>query len=76
MLEPFFVKVNHIVYEIVPEEDHTFTVFKWGEEYIQIFRNKNKKWMRLDYKTDQPVIEVNDEVEDLGMAIEGKSTSQ
>jgi len=73
MLEPFYVKVNNILYEVVPEEDRTFTIFKWGQEYMQILRNKNLKWMRIDYKTDLPIVEINDEVEDLGMAIEGKT---
>jgi len=73
MLDPFYVKVNNILYEVVPEEDRTFTIFKWGQEYMQILRNKNLKWMRIDYKTDLPIVEINDEVEDLGLAIEGKS---
>ncbi len=75
MLEPFYVKVNNILYEVVPEEDRTFTIFKWGQEYMQILRNKNLKWMRIDYKTDLPIVEINDEVEDLGLAIEGKANS-
>ena len=75
MLDPFYVKVNNILYEVVPEEDRTFTIFKWGQEYMQILRNKNLKWMRIDYKTDLPIVEINDEVEDLGLAIEGKVNS-
>jgi len=72
MLEPFYAKLNGIIYEIIPEEGQTYTIFKWGDEYMQILRNKNKKWMRIDYKTDLPILEVNDEVEDLGMAIDQK----
>lgn len=72
MLEPFYIKLNGIIYEVIPEDGGTFTIFKWGDEYIQILRNKNKKWMRIDYKTDLPIVEENDEVEDLGMAIDGK----
>lgn len=67
--DSFYIKVNGIVYEIVPEEGNTFTIFKNGSEYTQILRNKNKKWMRIDYKTDLPIIEENDEVEDVGEAI-------
>lgn len=66
----FFIKVNGIVYEIVPEEGNTYTVFKNNSEYTQILRNKNKKWMRIDYKTDQPIIEENKEVEDIGRLID------
>lgn len=72
MLDSFYLKVNGMVYEVIPEEDRTFTIFKNGTEYMQILRNQNKKWMRIDYKTDQPIVEINQEVEDIGMAIEGK----
>ena len=66
----FFIKVNGTVYEIVHEEGNTFTVFKNDSEYTQILRNKNKKWMRIDYKTDEPIIEENKEVEDIGRLID------
>ena len=69
MDDSFYVKVNGIVYEIVPEEGNTFTIFKNDSEYTQILRNKNKKWMRIDYKTDEPIIEENKEVEDIGRLI-------
>ncbi len=72
MLDPFYIKLNGIIYEIVPEEDNTFTIFKWDDEYIQMVKNKNNKWMRIDYKTDLPILEVNDEVEDLGRMIDKK----
>ena len=65
----FFIKVNGAVYEIVPEEGNTYTVFKNKSEYTQILRNKNKKWMRIDYKTDEPILEENKEVEDIGRLI-------
>ena len=67
--DSFYIKVNGIVYEIVPEEGNTFTIFKNGSEYTQILRNKNKKWMRIDYKTDEPIVEENKEVEDIGRLI-------
>lgn len=70
MDESFFIKVNGIVYEIMSEEGNTFTVFKNDSEYTQILRNKNKKWMRIDYKTDEPILEENKEVEDIGRLID------
>lgn len=69
-MESFYAKLNGVIYEIIPEEGDTYTIFKWGTEYMQVVRNKNQKWMRIDYKTDEPIVEVNDEVEDIGMAIE------
>ena len=68
--ETFFIKVNGTVYEIIPEEGGTFTIFKGDIEYTQILRNKNKKWMRIDYKTDEPIVEENKEVEDIGRLID------
>ncbi|TKC12715.1 hypothetical protein FA048_03595 [Pedobacter polaris] len=70
MEDSFFIKVNGIVYEIVPEEGNTFTIFKNDSEYTQVLRNKNKKWMRIDYKTDEPILEENKEVEDIGRLID------
>jgi hypothetical protein len=68
--DSFLFKLNGIIYEVVPEEDNTFTVFKWGDEYIQMLKNKNQKWMRIDYKTDLPIVEENHEVEDIGKVID------
>ena len=68
--DSFYIKVNGIVYEIVPEEGNTFTIFKNDSEYTQILRNKNKKWMRIDYKTEEPIVEENKEVEDIGRLID------
>jgi len=69
MEDSFYIKVNGIIYEVIDEEG-TYTIFKMGSEYMQILKNKNKKWMRIDYKTDLPIIEENDEVEDVGAAID------
>jgi hypothetical protein len=68
--DSFYIKVNGIIYEVVPEEGNTYTIFKFDAEYMQVLRNKNKKWMRIDYKTDLPIIEENDEVEDVGRLID------
>lgn len=69
MEDSFLIRVNGIVYEIIPEDD-TFTIFKDGMEYTQMLKNKNNKWMRIDYKTDLPIIEENKEVEDIGRLID------
>lgn len=70
MEESFYIKVNATVYEVIPEDEGTFTIFKAGSEYMQMLRNRNKKWMRIDYKTDEPIIEENKEVEDVGRLID------
>jgi hypothetical protein len=70
MEESFYIKVNGIIYEVIPEESNTYTIFKFDAEYMQILRNKNKVWMRIDYKTDEPILEENKEVEDVGRLID------
>ncbi|MEJ5993937.1 hypothetical protein WG904_05830 [Pedobacter sp. Du54] len=67
--ESFFFKGNSSIYEIIPEEDGVYTVFKDGIEYIQVMQHKNSKWLRIDYKTDLPIIEANEEVDSIGRVI-------
>ncbi len=70
MDQSFYIKVNGVIYEVIPEEGNTFTIFKSDAEYMQILRNQNNKWMRIDYKTDEPILEENKEVEDVGRLID------
>jgi hypothetical protein len=70
MEDSFHFKLRGEIYEVVAEEDNTFTIFKMAEEYLLITKLKGKKWVRIDYKTDEPVIEDNDEVEDIGSIID------
>ena len=70
MLAPFHFKLRGLIYEVIPEEGNTYTIFRMEEEYLQILKNKNNKWMRIDYKTDLPILEENDEVEDIGKVID------
>ncbi len=70
MEDSFHFKLRGNIYEVVAEEDNTFTIFKMTEEYLLITKLNGKKWVRIDYKTDEPVIEDNDEVEDIGNIID------
>lgn len=70
MEESFQFKLRGSIYEVVVEEDDCFTIFKMEEEYLLITKLNGKKWVRIDYKTNEPVIEVNDEVEDVGNIID------
>jgi len=67
--ESFFFKGGGSIYEIIPEEDGVYTVFKDGIEYIQVMQHKNSKWLRIDYKTDLAIIEENEEVDSIGRVI-------
>ena len=70
MQEPFSFKLRGLIYEVIQEEGNTYTIFRMGDEYLQMLKNKNNKWMRIDYKTDLPILEENDEVEDIGGVID------
>ncbi len=70
MHEPFSFKLRGLIYEVIPEDGNTYTIFRMGDEYLQMLKNKNNKWMRIDYKTDLPIVEENDEVEDIGGVID------
>lgn len=67
--ESFYFKGGGSIYEIIPEEDGVYTVFKDSIEYIQVMQHKNSKWLRIDYKTDLPIIEENEEVDSIGRVI-------
>ncbi|MBC7615244.1 MAG: hypothetical protein H7202_04185 [Pedobacter sp.] len=67
--ESFYFKGAGSIYEVIPEEDGIYTIFKDGIEYIQLMRQKNLKWLRVDYKTDLPILEENEEVDSIGRVI-------
>jgi len=66
--ESFYFKGGGCIYEVIPEEDGVYTIFKDGVEYIQVMQKK-LKWLRIDYKTDLPIIEENEEVDSIGRVI-------
>jgi hypothetical protein len=67
--ESFYFKGGGSIYEVIPEEDGIYTIFKDSIEYIQVMKYKNSKWLRIDYKTDLPIIEENEEVDSIGRVI-------
>ncbi|SFH10345.1 hypothetical protein [Pedobacter insulae] len=65
----FYFKIGKVIYEALPEDDGVYTIFKDGGEYIQVTQHASLKWLRIDYKTDLPVIEENEEVDAIGRVI-------
>ncbi len=65
----FYFKIGKVIYEVIPEEDGVYTIFKDGDEYIQVMQHQSQKWLRIDYKTDLPIIEENEEVDSIGRVI-------
>lgn len=69
-MEPFDIEVGTINYAVFPEGNDTYTIFKNGTEYIQIQKDTSTIWLKLDYKTDMPIFEENEEVNLIGQQIE------
>jgi hypothetical protein len=69
MQEPFDVLIGNINYSVFPEGNDTYTIFKDGKEYIQILKDTTSIWLRLDYKTELPIFEEDEEVKAIGAAI-------
>lgn len=76
-MEPFDIEVGSVNYAVFPEGNDTYTIFKNGTEYIQIQKDTSTIWLKLDYKTDMPIFEENEEVNLIGQQIEAyKQTPQ
>ncbi len=70
MQEPFDLDVAGVLYAAFPEGNDTYTIFKNGKEYLQIIKDTSSIWLKLDYKTELPVFEEDEEVNSIGQAIE------
>lgn len=69
-MEPFDIEVGTVNYAVFPEGNDTYTIFKNGTEYIQVQKDTSTIWLKLDYKTDMPIFEENEEVNLIGQQIE------
>jgi len=69
MQEPFDVEVGEQTYAVFPEGNDTYTIFKNGKEYIQIVKDTSSIWLKMDYKTELPIFEEDEEVNSIGQAI-------
>lgn len=70
MQEPFDLDVAGVLYAAFPEGNDTYTIFKDSKEYLQIMKDTSSIWLKLDYKTELPVFEEDEEVNAIGQAIE------
>lgn len=69
MKEPFDIELFGITYSIFPEEKDTYTIFKEGIEYIQIQKDSERLWLKLDPQTGIPLFGLDEEVNNIGRAI-------
>lgn len=70
MQDPFDLRVAGKNYAAFPEGNDTYTIFKDGKEHFQIMKDTSSIWLKLDYKTELPVFEEDEEVNAIGKAIE------
>lgn len=69
MQEPFDIEIGEIVYSVFPEEEDSYTIFKEGQEYVQIQKDDERHWLKLDPETELPIFTENEEVNAIGKAI-------
>lgn len=70
MQEPFDIVVGSSHYAVFPEGEDIYTIFKQGKEYLQIQKDTSSIWLKMDYKTELPIFEEDEEVLAIGQAIE------
>ncbi|MCX2478541.1 hypothetical protein OQY15_05525 [Pedobacter sp. MC2016-15] len=66
MQEPFDITIGEIDYAIFPEGNDTYVVFKDGKEYVQIQKDTESQWLKLDPETALPLFEEDEEINAIG----------
>ncbi len=69
MQEPFDITIGTTDYAIFPEGNDIYVVYKDGKEYVQIQKDTDEQWLRLDDETALPLFEYNEEINAIGKAI-------
>lgn len=75
MKEPFDIEIHGITYSVFPEETDTYTIFKEGVEYIQITKDTDTQWLKLDPESGIPLFGMDEEVNLIGQAIVQQSSN-
>jgi len=69
MQEPFDITIGDTDYAIFPEGNDIYVVFKEGKEYVQIQKDTESQWLKLDPETALPLFEENEEINAIGRQI-------
>lgn len=67
--EPFDIEINGITYSVFPDEKDTYTVFKDGQEYVQIIKDTETTWLKLNPETGLPMFGMDEEINLIGSEI-------
>ncbi|MFD2597689.1 hypothetical protein ACFSQ3_01900 [Sphingobacterium corticis] len=71
--EPFYVEINGVEYSVFPDEKDTYTIFKDGKEYVQIIRDNETSWLKLNPETGLPLFGMDEEVLLIGKEINAQN---
>ncbi|WP_317164350.1 hypothetical protein [Sphingobacterium sp. SGG-5] len=68
--EPFDIEIAGITYSVFPEEKDTYTIFKEGQEYVQIIKDTDTSWLKLNPDSNLPLFGMDEEVNRIGLEIQ------
>ena len=69
MQEPFDIEVGGVTYSVFPDEEDTYTVFKDGKEYVQIIKDTETTWLKLNPESGLPLFGMDEEINLIGAEI-------
>lgn len=67
--EPFDIEIDGVSYSVFPDEKDTYTIFKEGAEYVQIIKDTDRTWLKLNPETGMPMFGMDEEVNLIGEEI-------
>ena len=70
MNEPFDLEIGGITYSVFPEGEDIYTIVKEGVEHVQIQKETEAHWLKLDPQTEMPLFDNDEEVNMIGRGIE------
>lgn len=68
--EPFDIEIDGTTYSVFPEEKDTYTIFKEGQEYVQIIKDTDTSWLKLNPESNLPMFGMDEEVNKIGIEIQ------
>lgn len=69
MQQPFDISIGPDDYAVFPEGNDTYVIFKNGKEYVQIQKDTEEQWLKLDAETALPLFEMDEEINAIGREI-------
>lgn len=69
MQQPFDITIGTTDYAVFPEGNDTYVIFKNGKEYVEIQKDTDEQWLKLDAETGLPLFEMDEELNAIGRAI-------